>query len=93
MKSFEINDFRPLTFVSSSPSSLFFCLKSVNLLAYWHIDYLNFTFRKQIILTYKKRERKTVKCFSLSLCLLKTRHRVFLRNQLFLEVSCRDRNY
>ena len=59
MKSFEINDFRPLTFVPSSPSSLFFCLKSVNLLAYWHIDYLNFTFRKQIILTYnKKKERE-----------------------------------
>ena len=90
MKSFEINDFRPLTFV---PFVFVLLSKVCKLIGILDIDYLNFTFRKQIILTYKKRERKTVKCFSLSLCLLKTRHRVFLRNQLFLEVSCRDRNY
>lgn len=90
MKSFEINDFRPLTFV---PFVFVLLSKVCKLIGILDIDYLNFTFRKQIILTYKKRERKTVKCFSLSLCLLKTRHRVFLRNQLFPEVSCRDRNY
>lgn len=53
MKSFEINDFRPLTFV-------FVLLSKVcKLIGILDIDYLNFTFRKQIILTYnKKKERE-----------------------------------
>lgn len=56
MKSFEINDFRPLTFV---PFVFVLLSKVCKLIGILDIDYLNFTFRKQIILTYnKKKERE-----------------------------------